>query len=194
MKICFASGNANKVAEIQKQLGSNYTIVSLKDIGCTEDILENGSTLDENSMIKAQFVLNNYGINCFADDTGLEVDALNGAPGVYSARYAGEPSNSKNNIQKLLLELNGIENRSARFRTVITLLLNGKTHIFEGVANGVITKEFIGNDGFGYDPVFIPEGEHRTFAEMSMEEKNLISHRGKAIKKLHDFLKNSQQS
>lgn len=190
MRICFASNNANKVAEIQTQIGDLFEIVSLKDIGCSQEIVEDGKTLDENSEIKARFVQNNFKMDCFADDTGLEVLALNGAPGVYSARYAGEPSNSKNNINKLLQDLTGVENRSAQFRTVITLLIGNEKYTFEGIAKGQITTKLSGHEGFGYDPIFTPEGHERTFAEMSTEEKNKISHRGLAVAKLSAFLKN----
>jgi XTP/dITP diphosphohydrolase len=190
MRICFASNNPNKVAEIQRQIGREHEIKSLSDIGCLEEIIEDGVTLEENSDIKARFVLDTFSIDCFADDTGLEVEALNGAPGVYSARYAGEPSSSERNIVKLLQELKGSTNRKARFRTVITLLLGTEKHTFEGIANGIITEELNGYDGFGYDPVFIPEGHEKTFAQMSMEEKNKISHRGLAVAKLVLFLKN----
>lgn len=188
MAICFATHNQNKVNEINRLI-EDYTIISLDDIGITEEIEENGSTLIENALIKAQYVYEKAGINCFADDTGLEVDGLNGAPGVFSARYAGEPANSENNIDKLLLDLAGIENRSARFRTVIAFIEEGNTTYFEGIVEGEIIHERRGANGFGYDSVFLPKNFDRTFAEMDMTEKNNISHRGKAVNKLVNFLK-----
>ena len=187
MKICFATHNSNKLKEVQEIL-KQFEIFGLDDIGCKEEIPETGSTLVENSKIKAEYVWQTYKISCFADDTGLEVDALNGAPGVYSARYAGDQKNNSANIELLLKNLKSETIRSARFKTVITLILNGEVHLFEGVVEGNITDELKGNEGFGYDPVFIPDGYDRTFAEMSSDEKNAISHRGRAIAKLVDFL------
>ena len=189
MKICFATHNAHKLVEIRQILGSEFEIVGLDDLGCTEEIPETGSTLEENSLIKAKHVFDNYDVNCFADDSGLEVEALNGAPGVYSARYAGEPSDSTKNNVLLLKNLESHSNRKAQFRTVITLLQNGKVNQFEGVVSGQITENNKGFKGFGYDPIFIPDGHHITFAEMSPEEKNSISHRGKAMAKLVSFFK-----
>ncbi|MCH7415738.1 non-canonical purine NTP diphosphatase [Belliella sp. R4-6] len=189
MKICFATNNKKKIEEVKAALGDSFTIVSLEEIGCREELPETGDTLDHNAFQKARYVKDNYGVDCFADDTGLEVDALNGAPGVYSGRYAGEPRSDERNIDLLLKNLNGASDRSAKFRTVIALLLNGEEHSFEGIANGEILKERTGTGGFGYDPVFKPVGFDKTFAELSMDEKNEISHRGKAVKSLVQFLK-----
>lgn len=188
MKICFATHNANKLREVSQILGDVYEVVGLNDIGCTEEIPETGKTLEDNSKIKADHVYQNYGVNCFADDTGLEVEALNGAPGVYSARYAGEPSDSLANMKLLLTKLEGIDNRSAKFRTVITLILDGEITQLAGEVNGDILEDLRGTEGFGYDPIFVPEGNTETFAEMSSESKNAISHRGRAIQKLVSFL------
>lgn len=189
MKICFATHNENKLKEINEIL-SDFDVVGLSDIGCNEEIPETGSTLAENSKIKADFVTSNYGISCFADDTGLEVEALNGEPGVYSARYAGNERDNLANINLLLKNLEAHANKSARFRTVITLNLEGKTHQFEGIVNGKIVSQLKGDKGFGYDPVFIPERYDQTFAEMPAESKNAISHRGRAVAKLVEFLEN----
>ncbi|MEP2024149.1 MAG: non-canonical purine NTP diphosphatase [Reichenbachiella sp.] len=189
MKICFATHNENKLKEIN-QILRDFEIVGLNDIGCTEEIPETGSTLDENSKIKADFVAEKYNIPCFADDTGLEVEVLNGEPGVYSARYAGGERDNQANINLLLKNLETHSNRSARFRTVITLILNGDSHQFEGIINGRIIEEFRGEGGFGYDPIFIPDGHEQTFAEMSAEVKNSISHRGRAVAKLVKYLEN----
>ncbi|MEM6299699.1 MAG: non-canonical purine NTP diphosphatase [Bacteroidota bacterium] len=188
MKICFASNNPNKLKEIRQKLGDTFEIVGLKGIGCTEDIAETETTLEGNSMLKARYVWENYGINCFADDTGLEVDALDGAPGVYSARFAGEHGNSEANLNLLLEKLQGKENRAAQFRTVVTLILEGESWQFEGIVRGKIISERRGEGGFGYDPAFIPEGYEETFAEMPLELKNKISHRALAVQKLVDFL------
>ena len=188
-KIVFATNNKHKLDEISKILGENFEIVSLKDIGCDIDIPETGDTLEVNALQKAEFVREHYGIDCFADDTGLEVDALNGQPGVHSARYAeGTDHDSNANMDKLLKELGNNNNRKARFRTVIALLLNGETHLFEGIVNGHIAYEKHGTEGFGYDPIFVPEGYEQSFAELGMEIKNYISHRARAVKKLADFL------
>lgn len=189
MKICFATHNENKLREIN-QILSDYEIVGLTDIGCLEEIPETGKTLEQNSKIKADFVSENYVIDCFADDTGLEVLALNGEPGVYSARYAGEARDNMANIGLLLDRLKPHKDRSARFRTVITLISNGETHQFEGIVKGRITTELKGTKGFGYDPVFVPDGYDQTFAEMSAQSKNAVSHRGRAIAKLVGFLEN----
>ncbi|UXX79753.1 non-canonical purine NTP diphosphatase [Reichenbachiella carrageenanivorans] len=189
MKICFATHNQNKLKEIN-QILTDFEIIGLTDIGCVEEIPETGTTLDENSKIKADFVTSQYQISCFADDTGLEVEALGGAPGVYSARYAGEGRDNGANMELLLKNLAGHSDRSARFRTVITLILEGETHQFEGIVNGRIITELRGQEGFGYDPIFIPEGYDKTFAEMSAADKNAISHRGRAVAKLEKFLKN----
>ena len=189
MKLVFATNNKNKLYEVQKMIPSSIQLVSLQDINCQEDIEETALTLKGNARLKAIHVFENYGFSCFADDTGLEVEALNGQPGVFSARYAGEPVNAENNIDKLLKELEGKTNRKAQFRTSICLLLNNEEYYFDGICKGEITIERRGTNGFGYDPVFIPEGYACTFAEMSEIEKNKISHRGLAIKKLTEFLK-----
>ncbi|PRY16300.1 XTP/dITP diphosphohydrolase [Pontibacter ummariensis] len=188
-QLCFATNNRHKLAEVSQMLAGKYNLLSLQDIGCHEELAEDQDTLEGNSRQKAAYVWENYRVSCFADDTGLEVEALNGAPGVYSARYAGPQRSDNDNIQLLLQNLAAHENRKARFRTSVTLILDGKEHQFEGIVEGHITKEWKGNKGFGYDPVFVPEGYDRTFAEMSAEEKNAISHRGRAIRKLVDFLK-----
>jgi XTP/dITP diphosphohydrolase len=188
-KIVFATNNKHKLDEIRKILGENFEIVSLKEIGCDIDIPETGNTLEANALQKAEYVREHYGIDCFADDTGLEVDALNGQPGVHSARYAeGTDHDSNANMNKLLKELGNNNNRKARFRTVIALLLNGETHLFEGIVNGHIAYEKHGTEGFGYDPIFVPEGYEQSFAELGMDIKNHISHRARAVKKLADFL------
>lgn len=189
MKLVFATNNQNKLTEVQKMLPENIELLSLKDIQCFDDIEETAATLDGNAKIKANHITQKYNLNCFADDTGLEVESLNGEPGVYSARYAGEPSDSENNMQKLLNELNGKENRKAQFRTSICLNLNGKQFLFNGICKGTILAKKQGEKGFGYDPIFKPEGVKQSFAEMSSEEKNVISHRGLAINKLVEFLK-----
>ncbi len=188
-KICFATNNKNKIAEVSQMLQGKYELVSLEEIGCTEELPEEQDTMEGNSRQKAQYVWQNYNISCFADDSGLEVEALDGAPGVYSARYAGPQRSDSNNIELVLQNLEGKSNRNARFRTSITLILNGQEHQFEGTVNGSITQGWKGNKGFGYDPIFIPAGHSKTFAEMSSEEKNSISHRGIAVRKLVDFLK-----
>lgn len=193
MQLCFATNNANKLKEVQGLLGKSIELLSLKDIGCVEDIPENERTIEGNSLAKARFVKENYNIDCFADDTGLEVEELDGAPGVYSARYAGEPADNRRNIDKLLNELESTANRSARFKTVVSLLLKNKEFQFEGIAEGEITRIRTGTDGFGYDPVFRPRGFEITFAEMTMKQKGEISHRGKAITKLVDFLANKRK-
>ncbi|MBQ2853708.1 MAG: non-canonical purine NTP diphosphatase [Bacteroidales bacterium] len=186
--LVFATHNAHKLEEIRAIL-KEYNILGLNDINCHTDIIEDASTLEGNAIIKANFVTNNYNINCFADDTGLEVEALDGAPGVYSARYAGENCSYQDNVIKLLDALKDIENRKARFRTVIALNLDGRQYTFEGIVNGIITKEQHGEKGFGYDPIFLPDGYDMTFAEMPLEIKNKISHRGIATQKLIEFLK-----
>ena len=187
MKIVFATNNQHKLKEVRSLLPS-FEIVGLKDIGCFEDIPETATTLEGNAQIKADYITQKYGLNCFADDTGLEVTALNNEPGVYSARYAGEPANSENNMDKLLSELENKENRTAQFRTVIALNIDTKKSVFEGICKGSISKERQGTEGFGYDPIFIPENHTTSFAEMSMEAKGEISHRGRAIRKLITFL------
>ncbi|SHO62225.1 non-canonical purine NTP diphosphatase [Algoriphagus zhangzhouensis] len=189
MKICFATNNKKKIEEVKAALGSEFQIVSLEDIGCHEELPETGDTLEFNAFQKARHVKDHYGVDCFADDTGLEVEALDGAPGVYSGRYAGEPRSDERNIDKLLDSMTGKENRQARFRTVIALLLDGKEYQFDGIAKGEILDHRVGEKGFGYDPVFRPEGYELTFAEISLEDKNKISHRGKAVKALVEFLR-----
>lgn len=188
MKLVFASNNKNKIQEIQALVPKNIQIVSLEDIGCTEDIPETADTIEGNAILKANYVTDKYGYDCFADDTGLEVEALNGAPGVYSARYAGEQKNANDNMDKLLSELKDKSNRKANFKTVIALNLNGKQNLFTGIINGKIIEEKIGTNGFGYDPIFVAEGFDKTFAELTMEEKSTISHRGIAVKELILFL------
>jgi XTP/dITP diphosphohydrolase len=187
--IVFATNNPHKLREIRSLLGNNPEVKSLKDMGFYEDIPEPFDTLEKNARAKSATIASRFGLACFADDTGLEVEALDGKPGVFSARYAGPDANSKNNIQKLLQELQGETNRKARFRTVISLMLNGTEYRFEGMVAGVILTEEHGHDGFGYDPVFKPDGYDQSFAEMDPELKNRISHRGIAVRKLADFLK-----
>lgn len=186
-KIVFATNNAHKLDEVRAIIGAEYCVMGLHDIGCDEDIPETSDTLDGNAEIKARFVKEKYGYDCFADDTGLEVEALNGAPGVYSARYAGPGHNSEANMALLLENMKYKENRKARFRTVICLIEGDSMKKFEGIVDGVIIRERRGENGFGYDPVFVPEGFERTFAELTSEEKNEISHRGRATAKLNDY-------
>lgn len=189
MTLCFATNNKKKIDEVKAALaGTEIFIQSLEDIGCKEELPETGDSLDSNAFQKAQYVVDHYGVDCFADDTGLEVDVLDGAPGVYSGRYAGEPRSDRRNVRLLLEQMAGAEHRKARFRTVIALITGGNRIKFEGIAPGVIAEVRSGEGGFGYDPVFIPEGDTRTFAELSMEEKNAISHRGKAVKGLVYYL------
>lgn len=188
-KLVFATNNAHKLDEIRAILGNKMEILSLNDINCHADIPETADTLEGNAALKAQYIYKNFGLDCFADDTGLEVEALNGAPGIYSARYAGgEGHDSEANMKKLLAEMEGKENRKARFRTAICLIEDGKEHLFEGIVNGEIIQERRGGSGFGYDPVFVPEGYTETFAEMGNDEKNKISHRAHAVAKLCDYL------
>jgi XTP/dITP diphosphohydrolase len=189
MQLVFASNNKNKIKEIQQLLPETIKILSLEEIGCHEEIPETADTIEGNAILKANYVTSNYGYDCFADDTGLEVEALNGAPGVYSARYAGEQKSSEDNMNKILESLSDKTNRNAQFKTVIALNLNNTQTLFKGIAKGQITLEKIGNQGFGYDPIFKPEGHSKTFAELSMDEKSAISHRGKATKLLVNFLK-----
>ena len=190
MKLVFATNNKNKILEVQQMLPSTIEIISLESIGCFEDIPETADTIEENAIMKANYVTQKYGYDCFADDTGLEVEALNGEPGVFSARYAGEQRNSEDNMNKVLNALSNETNRNAQFKTVIALNLNGKQHLFTGIAKGEITLEKTGNQGFGYDPIFKPQGYDVTFAQLSLEEKGVISHRGKATEQLIAFLKN----
>ncbi|SEQ21781.1 non-canonical purine NTP diphosphatase [Flavobacterium urocaniciphilum] len=190
MKLVFASNNKNKIAEIQQQVGSQFQIVSLEDIGCLVDIPETAETIEGNAILKANYVTENYGLPCFADDTGLEIEALNNEPGVYSARYAGEQKNADDNMNLVLQKLASKTNRKAQFKTIIALNINNEQHLFEGIVKGEMTTKKSGSQGFGYDPIFQPEGFSTTFAEMSMEEKSVISHRGIAVQKLINFLSN----
>jgi XTP/dITP diphosphohydrolase len=189
MKLCFATNNSNKIKEGSQLLGDSFQLVGLKDIGCHEELREDQSTLEGNAQQKAEYVYDHYNISCFADDTGLEVEALNNEPGVFSARYAGPQRSDKDNMALLLERLSSSTNRGARFRTVICAFINNQKHFFEGIVEGKIAKEHSGDKGFGYDPIFIPNGYSQTFAQMSLEEKNKISHRSIAVKKLVDFLK-----
>ena len=188
MEIIFATSNLHKLQEAQSIVGANILLITPSQIGVTEEIPEDGDTLEENALFKANYLFEITGKNCFADDTGLEVEALNGAPGVRSARYASNECDSRLNMQKLLKELKGSNNRKARFRTVIALFLDGKQHFFEGILNGTITESPSGTKGFGYDPLFVPNGYTKTLAELTESQKNLISHRGIAIRKLSHFL------
>lgn len=191
MKLVFATQNPNKVKEIQNQLTDNIELLSLADLGHSDDLEETQITLEGNAWQKARFVFEKFGKNCFADDTGLEVEALNNEPGVYSARYAGAEKSFEANMDKVLEQLKGKTNRKARFRTVIALILDGKEYEFEGICEGEITEDKRGDEGFGYDPIFQPKGYEQTFAQMDINEKNKISHRGIAVKKLINFLNQS---
>ena len=188
-KLVVATNNAHKLEEIAAILGEEMELLSLKDINCHADIPETANTLEGNAHQKAMYIYENYGMDCFADDTGLEVDTLNGAPGVFSARYAGDGHDSEANMQKLLKELEGKENRKAQFRTAICLIMEGKEYLFEGIVKGKIIEEKRGGAGFGYDPIFVPEGHEQTFAELGNDIKNTISHRARAVEKLCKFLK-----
>ncbi len=187
-KIVFATNNQHKLQEVRAIVGQYFDVLSLRDIECNEEIPENGTTFEENALMKAHYIKDNYGYDCFADDSGLEVVALNNAPGVYSARYAGEPSDSQRNIEKLMREMQDKKERSARFRTSIALLLDGEEKLFDGCIEGDIINVLRGCNGFGYDPLFVPRGYDITFAEMSSEEKNKISHRAIATQKLIEYL------
>ena len=189
MKLIFATHNSNKAFEIQKLLPEHFQVLTLDDIDFHEEISENEPTIEGNSAFKAQFIFNKFNLNCFADDTGLEIEALNGKPGVHSARYAGEEKNADSNMNLVLKELYQISNRKARFKTVITLIIHGEKHQFEGIVDGTIIEEKRGSNGFGYDPIFIPEDESKTFAEMNLSEKNKYSHRARALEKMIEFLK-----
>lgn len=189
ISICFATNNKNKLEEVRSKIGSQFNILSLEDIGCLEELPETQPTIEGNSAQKAQYVAQKYNVNCFADDTGLLVDALNGEPGVYSARYAGPSCSPEDNMNKLLAALQGITNRKASFKTCITLVLNSKQFQFSGEVSGIILTERHGVKGFGYDPIFQPQGYTTSFAEMSMEEKNTMSHRALAVSKLFEFLR-----
>ncbi|MEP0131938.1 MAG: non-canonical purine NTP diphosphatase [Eudoraea sp.] len=188
MDLVFATHNTNKLKEVSLLLPKTIRLISLEDLGCHEEIPETESTLEANAQLKADYITNRYGISCFADDTGLIIDALNGAPGVHSARFAGEEKDSKKNMEKVLFELKNIKSRTARFKTVIALNLNKKRILFEGVVEGTITKDKMGVEGFGYDPIFIPNGYDQTFAQLPIQIKNEISHRGKALQKLIAYL------
>jgi len=190
MKLVFATNNEHKLHEIRKLLGDSIELLSLRDIGCEDDILENQDTLEGNAAEKSFFICHKYGVNCFADDTGLEIEALNGEPGVYSARYAGEERSAENNMNLVLDKLSKINNRNARFRTVISLIIDGHETQFQGVVNGHILEAKLGHTGFGYDPIFQPEESNLSFAQMPLDEKNKISHRGRAVEKLVEYLKN----
>ncbi len=188
MKIVFATNNAHKLSEVAQVVGDKFELVTLRECGITEDIPENEPTLEGNALAKARFVYARTGLNCFADDTGLEVDALGGEPGVRSARYATDGHDDEANKQLLLERLQGVENRAAQFRTAVALIIDGREYLFEGIVRGDIAREERGEGGFGYDPLFFPEGGTKTFAEMSAEAKNEISHRGRAVRKLAEFL------
>lgn len=189
MKICFATNNLKKLKEVRLALGKEFEIVSLEDIGCHEELPETGDKLEDNAFQKARYVKTHYDVDCFADDTGLEVDALDGAPGVYSGRFAGEPRSDDRNVNLLLEKMAGKKDRKAAFRTIIALIVGEEEWAFEGKAEGDLLVERSGEGGFGYDPIFRPKGYDKTFAELSMEEKNAISHRGKAVRLLAVFLK-----
>jgi XTP/dITP diphosphohydrolase len=200
MELVFATNNRHKIEEVQHLLKNNFRLLSLQDIDCREELPETGNTLEANASQKAKYVHERFGVNCFADDTGLEIEALNGKPGVYSARYAGEEKSAQKNIEKVLAEMKGIQNRNALFKTVISLIINNKKYLFEGIVNGIISSDITGSKGFGYDPIFVPHPQplspgrgERTFAEMSLEEKNKISHRAIAVKKLAEFLNTLKQ-
>ena len=187
-QLVFATNNAHKLQEVAAKIEGRIKLLSLNDINCHDDIAETGTTFSQNASIKSNHIYNKYHLNCFGDDSGLEIDALNGEPGVYSARYAGEHGNHAANNQKVLQALQGVANRGARFKTVISLLWNGSEYFFEGIVEGIITTDLSGTAGFGYDPIFQPEGYGVTFAEMSLDQKNSISHRAKAMEKLLAFL------
>lgn len=192
-KLVFATNNSHKLKEVSAILGNKVELLSLNDINCHDDIPETADTLEGNALLKARYIYDKFGVDCFADDTGLEVEALNGAPGIYSARYAGgDGHDSEANMRKLLVELSDKENRKAQFRTVVALILGGKEYLFEGIVKGEIKQEKKGGEGFGYDPVFTPEGYSQTFAELGDEVKNQISHRSRAVHKLCEFLNSIQ--
>ncbi|MBL7889944.1 MAG: non-canonical purine NTP diphosphatase [Bacteroidia bacterium] len=189
MELVFATANQNKAKEIQNLIPDTIKVLSLQDINCTEEIPETQATIEGNASQKAFYVHEKYNVNCFADDTGLEIEALDRRPGVLSARYAGDAKDANANMDKVLAELSGVENRKARFKTVISLVIDNKEVLFEGIVNGRILHNKIGEKGFGYDPIFVPDGYDRTFAELSIEEKNLVSHRAIAVNKLITYLK-----
>lgn len=188
-ELIFASNNLNKLKEIALLLPSNIVLKSLADIGCTDDLPETQATIEGNALQKAKYLSDKYKVNCFADDTGLEIDALNGRPGVYSARYAGEQKSAEDNMNKILAEMKDVGNRRAHFKTVIALVWQGKEFLFEGVVEGTITENKQGSQGFGYDPIFMPEGSSKTFAQMDLAEKNKISHRARAVNMLVNYLR-----
>lgn len=192
-KLVFATNNAHKLTEVRAILEPEFTIISLSDLNCTDDIPETADTLQGNAILKATYIHEKFGLDCFADDTGLEIDALGGEPGVYSARYAGEENNSKNNMNKVLTLLGNNSDRKASFRTVIALILKGNTFLFDGRIDGDITLSPSGESGFGYDPIFVPEGYDKSFAQLSADEKNKISHRALAVNKLIDFLQHNSK-
>lgn len=187
--LVFATSNPNKIKEANDLLPADLEVKGLKDIGCTEDVPETSPTIQGNALQKARYVFENYQVNCFSEDTGLEIDALNGEPGVFTARYAGEARDKEANMAKAIANLEGKSNRGAQFRTVVALIIDGKEHTFEGIARGTIAMQKQGTEGFGYDPIFIPEGFDRSFAQMTQAEKNEISHRGQAVRKLVEFLR-----
>ena len=187
-KLVFATGNPNKIKEEKELLNNQFEIIGLKDIGCNEDIPETQPTIEGNALQKARYVVENYGVNCFAEDTGLEIESLNMEPGVFSARYAGEQRSSEDNMNLVLEKLKTQDNRNARFKTVVALIIDGEEFTFEGIVNGKIALEKTGKDGFGYDPIFLPEDQKISFAEMESAEKNKISHRGRAVRKLIEWL------
>lgn len=189
MKLIFASSNKNKIEEIKALLPNGIELLSLSEIDCNDEIPETANTIEGNAVLKANYISQKFGYNCFADDSGLEVDALQGEPGVFSARYAGEPKNDENNIQKLLKKLSNSTNRKANFKTVICLNINGKQHLFTGIIEGTIINEKKGTNGFGYDPIFVAKGQHQTFAELTLKEKSALSHRSIAFKQMTEFLK-----
>ncbi|MBK6445766.1 MAG: non-canonical purine NTP diphosphatase [Bacteroidetes bacterium] len=193
LKLVFATNNLHKLKEVEQLLPPNVHLISLREIDGTDDLPETGVHLEDNARQKARYIHDKFGLDCFADDTGLEVEALDGRPGVYSARYAGPACNSEENIRKVLTEMNGIQNRKAKFRTVIALYINQQEFLFEGSVNGNITETSFGTEGFGYDPIFLPEGDTRTFAQMSLKEKNKFSHRARAIQNLAGFLSGNDE-
>ncbi|MEP7129201.1 MAG: RdgB/HAM1 family non-canonical purine NTP pyrophosphatase [Chitinophagales bacterium] len=194
LKLIFATQNRFKRDEVQAMLGNEINVLSLTDLDYEEELPETHETLEENALEKAQFISHKFSMHCFSEDTGLEIDALNGAPGVYSARYAGDGKNANDNIELVLQNMSGKKNRNARFRTIVCLILKNQIHYFEGIVNGIIAEAIAGNSGFGYDPVFIPEGSNKTFAAMSKEEKNAISHRRIAIERMKEFLETHKHS
>ncbi|WP_314512570.1 non-canonical purine NTP diphosphatase [Xanthocytophaga agilis] len=193
MQLCFATNNRHKIEEISRLVGNNFHIVSLQEIGCYDELPETHDTIEENAFEKAEYVWEHFGVSCFADDSGIEVESLNGEPGVNTAFYAGPQRNNNDNMDLLLKNLQGKENRNARFRTCIALIINGEKHLFEGKIEGHILEHQQGTGGFGYDPIFMPNGYQKSFAEMTLDEKGSISHRGKAVQKLIEFLKTIQK-